>query len=59
MVFNTTTSTTNTTNNTNINKKNCEWDSHNSKILNSAKAIKTKITAIYFGSKFTYLIRHV
>ena len=50
---------TNTTNNTNIDKKNCEWDSHSSKFLNSAKAIKTKITAIYFGSKFTYLIRHL
>lgn len=35
-----------------------EWESKSSKFLNAAKAIKTKITAVYFGSDNTYLIRH-
>lgn len=35
-----------------------DWESKSSKFLNAAKAIKTKITAVYFGSDSTYLIRH-
>jgi hypothetical protein len=40
------------------NAKAGEWESRSSKFLNAAKATKTKITAISFGSDFTYLIRH-